>query len=63
METMRRFLISIGQCNIPEDENDGSDNFNGEPHEVSPANDLEDRKGDTGEDKNAGFDLRSDLLK
>ena len=56
-------MISIGRCNIPEDENDGSDNFNGEPHEVSPANDLEDRKGDTGENKNAGFDLRSVLLK
>ena len=62
METMRRFLISIGQCNIPEDENDGGDNFNGEPHEVSPANDLEDREGDTGENKNAEFDLRTVLL-
>ena len=50
------------ECNLPEDENDGSDNFNGEPHEVSPANDLEDREGDTGEDKNAEFHLRSVLL-
>ena len=61
MQTM--ILISIGWCNIPEDENDGSDNFNGEPHEVSSANDLEDGEGDTGENENAEFDLRSVLLK
>ena len=49
--------ISIGWCNLPEDENDGGDNFNSESHEVSPANDLKDREGDTDEDKKAEFDL------
>ena len=49
--------ISIGWWNLPEDENNGSDNFNSESHEVSPANDLKDREGNTDEDKKAEFDL------
>ena len=49
--------ISIECGNLPEDENNGSDNFNSKSHEVSPANDLEDREGNTDEDKKAEFDL------
>ena len=51
--------ISIECGNLPEDENNGSDNFNSKSHEVSPANDLEDREGNTDEDKKAEFDLVS----
>ena len=55
-------FIPNGRCNIPEDKNDGGDNFDGEPHEVSPTNDLKDRERHTDEDKKAEFDLISSFF-
>ena len=44
---------------LPEDEDNGGDNFNGESHEISSANDLKDRECHTDEDKETEFDLKS----
>ena len=44
---------------LPEDEDNGGDNFNGEFHEISSANDLKDRERHTDEDKETEFDLKS----
>ena len=44
---------------LPEDEDNGGDNFNGESHEISSANDLKDRESHTDEDKETEFDLKS----
>ena len=49
-------------CNVtflPEDEDNGGDNFNGQSHEISSANDLKDRESHTDEDKETEFDLKS----
>ena len=42
---------------VPENENDGSDNLDGESHEVGPTDDLQYREGDADEDEETGFDL------
>ena len=55
-------MICFDVCNVaflPEDEDNGGDNFNGESHEISSANDLKDRESHTDEDKETEFDLKS----
>ena len=42
---------------VPENENDGSDNLDGESHEVGPTDDLQYREGDADEDEETGVDL------
>ena len=58
-------MICFDGCNVaflPEDEDNGGDNFNGESHEISSTNDLKDRESHTDEDKETEFDLKSILL-
>ena len=55
-EVARGIKVFVGPL-VPENENDGSDNLDGESHEVGPTDDLQYREGDTDEDEEAGFDL------
>ena len=55
-EVARGIKVFVGPL-VPQNENDGSDNLDGESHEVGPTDDLQYREGDADEDEEAGFDL------
>ena len=55
-EVARGIKVFFGPL-VPENENDGSDNLDGESHEVGPTDDLQYREGDADEDEETGVDL------
>ena len=55
-EVARGIKVFVGPL-VPENENDGSDNLDGESHEVGPTDDLQYREGDADENEETGFDL------